>query len=383
MKEETDKNKITAGAFSALYIYNQINAGCDYGSMINNACQLLVDEGDVLYANYDQDDYRCARKPTPEDQAAASNYKILDWMKLFEIEDPAEKKVQATKAALAQYRPVIIGMKLRSGFQDVKEYWDPNSGGQGYSGGHAMTVIGYDDYKEAFEVMNSWGTDWGNEGYFWIKYDDYAEVTKYGYQLIIGEPGTTKVDLAGDFKFRYPTKITASSAEFANAEVLRTTDYYELQGDWALGSMFQLVSSEVPGNTYVYVFSYDPEGVVNVHWPRDGTLSSNFDGANERPLIYNEDVEIIIPNEETVLSFEKSGADYVCVLYSAKPIFDVKEKLDKLAGVDGDFNAKLTTAFAGELIDPNKIIWEESDMRFTASSSVGYVVPLVLKVDVK
>jgi len=41
-------------------------------------------------------------------------------------------------------------------------------------GGHAMCIVGYDDTKfgGAFEIVNSWGDDWGNNGFLWIKYND-------------------------------------------------------------------------------------------------------------------------------------------------------------------------------------------------------------------
>jgi Papain family cysteine protease len=37
-------------------------------------------------------------------------------------------------------------------------------------GGHAVPIIGYDDTKKAFLVQNSWGTAWGNHGFFYLPY---------------------------------------------------------------------------------------------------------------------------------------------------------------------------------------------------------------------
>ncbi|MFW5870280.1 MAG: C1 family peptidase [Candidatus Sumerlaeota bacterium] len=40
-----------------------------------------------------------------------------------------------------------------------------------FAGLHAVTVVGFDDEKEAFLVANSWGTLWGDEGFMWLSYD--------------------------------------------------------------------------------------------------------------------------------------------------------------------------------------------------------------------
>ena len=37
--------------------------------------------------------------------------------------------------------------------------------------GHAMVIIGYDDTKQSWLVLNSWGANWGNNGTIWLKYD--------------------------------------------------------------------------------------------------------------------------------------------------------------------------------------------------------------------
>jgi len=37
-------------------------------------------------------------------------------------------------------------------------------------GGHAVPIIGYDDTKGVFLCQNSWGTSWGNKGFFLLPY---------------------------------------------------------------------------------------------------------------------------------------------------------------------------------------------------------------------
>ncbi len=46
---------------------------------------------------------------------------------------------------------------------------------------HAQTIVGWndtitDDETGAFRVVNSWGTGWGESGYYWITYSAFAEV---------------------------------------------------------------------------------------------------------------------------------------------------------------------------------------------------------------
>jgi C1A family cysteine protease len=40
-----------------------------------------------------------------------------------------------------------------------------------YQGGHAICVSGYDDIKKLFKFKNSWGGNWGDDGYGYLSYD--------------------------------------------------------------------------------------------------------------------------------------------------------------------------------------------------------------------
>ncbi len=86
------------------------------------------------------------------------------------------------------------------------------SGLTGMGGGHAVSIVGWDDnysknnflvkpeHDGAFIVLNSWGNSWGDDGYFYISYDSYG----YLEQLI----GAIDVSLARDYKtYTYAQKM--------------------------------------------------------------------------------------------------------------------------------------------------------------------------------
>ncbi|HMK64558.1 MAG TPA: C1 family peptidase, partial [Thermodesulfobacteriota bacterium] len=49
-----------------------------------------------------------------------------------------------------------------------------------YQGGHAVLIVGYDDVNQCFIVKNSWGTGWGESGYFRIAYNQMASPIYFG-----------------------------------------------------------------------------------------------------------------------------------------------------------------------------------------------------------
>ena len=46
----------------------------------------------------------------------------------------------------------------------------PRQGDIGTVGGHAVLAIGYDDANQWLLVRNSWGPQWGMQGYFTLPY---------------------------------------------------------------------------------------------------------------------------------------------------------------------------------------------------------------------
>lgn len=66
-----------------------------------------------------------------------------------------------------------------------------------YAGGHAVLIVGWNDLDNAFIVKNSWGTGWGELGYFRIAYSELTGKTNFGrYSIAYGnalEPSGTDI----------------------------------------------------------------------------------------------------------------------------------------------------------------------------------------------
>jgi hypothetical protein len=129
-------------------------------------------------------------------------YRIDGWS-LVVNGNPAD--LSAIKNALYTNGPVVAWMKV---YQDFSSY----GGGVysyatgNFSANHFVLIVGWDDSKGAFRCKNSWDTGWGEEGFFWISYQELygtgtTEFGKWVYALgnVIQTPITTGPDLTGEW----------------------------------------------------------------------------------------------------------------------------------------------------------------------------------------
>jgi hypothetical protein len=164
--------------FSPSFIYNQINNGRDGGSRVMDALNLVSQQGNCTWDDmpYNENDYNS--QPSQLARTKAKKYRI-DYWRQVNIRDSKEIKAQIN----AGY-PIVIGAVIDEGFERIKAYneqsiWKQRIGAT--KGGHALLIVGYDDYKNAFKIINSWGTNWGQNGYGWIDYNLFPLVVREGY----------------------------------------------------------------------------------------------------------------------------------------------------------------------------------------------------------
>lgn len=109
-----------------------------------------------------------------------------------------------------------------------------------YLGGHAVVITGWDDTESCWICKNSWGTDWGEDGYFRIRWEDCSiggESTFIFYNLPFPAP-TLALDLVIPDNVLKPGDICSCTLS------VNHTEYY------ALGRCPLLVALEVYGHFF-------------------------------------------------------------------------------------------------------------------------------------
>lgn len=155
----------------------------DNGANMVNIGQALQKYGDCfesLYV-YPSSDRSTAYK-TPPSSGAISNalgYKALTYTMVNSGDTTAVKNL------LRNNVPVMMGFNVYDNVRTYQYFEALNTTSYTYNpltsagalakgvsllGGHAVPLIGYDDTKKAFLVQNSWGTSWGNNGFFYLPY---------------------------------------------------------------------------------------------------------------------------------------------------------------------------------------------------------------------
>ena len=85
-----------------------------------------------------------------------------------------KQDIRHIKQCLADGYPVVFGFSVyeSSETESVAEtgMMPVPKKSERLLGGHAVLAVGYDDTQEMITVRNSWGTEWGDNGYFYMPY---------------------------------------------------------------------------------------------------------------------------------------------------------------------------------------------------------------------
>ena len=341
--------------FSPSYVYNQIALpGCQ-GTYLQKAMEVMHREGALPFSRFAYNENSCSKKPSRMEISAAANYKTKGFNRLTKGGDDYRTDLLAIKQNLAQGAPVVIGMMVGGSFMQNmlgrRLYIpDPSDYSGSRLGGHAMCVIGYDDYYEggAFQVMNSWGEDWGEDGLFWIRYNDFDYFTREAYGLypmgdadmVISDVLEVEMGLVinstGQYiPLEYNTGITFSTASRVNTD----TDF-KVEITNSLECYTYVFGKETDGSSYV-LFPYTKK-----HSPYCGITGTR-----------------LFPKDHSLYPDDQGDRDYIAIVVSRQKL-DYNLLNDAITNATGNtYDQKVYVALEDELV---------RDIDFTGGKTVKF-----------
>ena len=262
----TDPNSIR---FSPSYLYNQIRLDGCQGSYLQRAMEAMSRNGGVPLAQYPYDENDCERMPGTGDIQAGRENRIHGFTRLTSGDNINAISVRAIKEHLAKDAPVVIGMMVGQSFMQPmmgQDLWRPQGGdaSQMGMGGHAMCVIGYDDtkYGGAFQIMNSWGNEWGKNGVGWVRYADFKTYVREAYGI---DPLPKRTAVAN-----IPLECTIGLVKNDDKQYIRLqntgSNYFQTTQPIRIGTRFKM---EIQNETecYIYIFGQEVDGSSFVLFP--------------------------------------------------------------------------------------------------------------------
>ncbi|CAA7392608.1 C1 family peptidase [Chryseobacterium fistulae] len=160
---------------SPRYVYNQINNGaCTTTPGIINGLNTLVNSGACSIEEMPYIQGQCSIAPSQFQRNLASSHKLTKWATVDNTD------LRQVKTLLANNFPLIISVPMNASFGMINAStgWTVTSCESFNPFGtpmHAVCVVGYDDNRRAVKVMNSFGSNFADNGFFWISYDVFTQ----------------------------------------------------------------------------------------------------------------------------------------------------------------------------------------------------------------
>ncbi len=151
----------------------------DAGASLRDGMKTIDRQGVCPESYWPYNPLRFAIMPTRDAYMAASRHKSITYWSVAQ-------DLGVMLGCLANRYPFVAGFSVYESFESQETARTGQvvmpSASEPMLGGHAVLVVGYNEERRCFLCRNSWGLDWGMDGYFWMP---------YAYLL--------SPDLAGDF----------------------------------------------------------------------------------------------------------------------------------------------------------------------------------------
>ncbi|MCV9932906.1 C1 family peptidase [Flavobacterium sp. LS1R47] len=159
---------------SADYLYEKYKYSknsCGAGVFFIEALDALKTEGTPSYSEFGL--VTCNTIPTSALEKNARKFRVNDYYRISP--DKGLPTLEDIKRQISTGNPVMMGVEVDMAFTNSSiRMWDINT--SKFYGRHAVLLTGYDESRQAFRLLNSWGSTWGENGYIWASYKKIKEL---------------------------------------------------------------------------------------------------------------------------------------------------------------------------------------------------------------
>lgn len=157
---------------SRLFIYYnervmEHTVASDSGAQIRDGVKSVATQGACPETEWVYDITKFAVKPTDQCYVDAKTHRAIAYQRVT-------RTLAQMQGCLADGYPFVFGFTVYESFESqqvaqtgVAPMPAPN---EQVLGGHAVLAVGYDNASQTFRVRNSWGSGWGQAGYFTLPY---------------------------------------------------------------------------------------------------------------------------------------------------------------------------------------------------------------------
>ena len=176
-----------------------VSVNTDTGSRFLPAMQALKNYGISLEKFWPYNENTFNNKPNDEAYKDALNRRLIKALNV-------NRNVEEIKSALSDGYPVAISLNLFKSFstskdgyvslpteEEIAESLSEDNTNKDKHSRHALVITGFSDNLQMFVVRNSWGAEWGENGYCYIPYSYVGNEKLCNFSCIITEVETLPV----------------------------------------------------------------------------------------------------------------------------------------------------------------------------------------------
>ena len=369
-KNWLDRKFITHQSFSPVFNYSLATGSFDcavYGGL----SEVLHNMKTVGLVKFTELMAFCPQQLENSVVELAGQHKYFDYRDITFTGNTINQKIQSIKQSIYNDNPVVTEFRASPSFFTASEFWSPKEHFSEDFPLHSICIIGYDDVTHggAFQIINSWGRNWGTEGHTWILYEELVEFGQSFYQLYIDEGKFSGVDvqLAGALELRSPEGLRVDLEPNAGEGGLKIRQPMKKNEEFS-------IHLELSQRLFFYLLHQDNTNTVSLVYP---------DEAWKNPQIGFKNTPIILPKPSEYYFLDTEGREEKLIFLFSKSTLEQTSLVKDLNSRSGTLMERLGAQFGSGLADSGKIQWSDDYSHFTVVEEGREVYPVSVAIQTR